>query len=102
MSLTWVPGIFRSINLRGAPVKRIASTDEIGLVWSAIFGSRHRNRAAETDLGAAGAKGVSSCVAELRRRNGNAITDLFGQLRFWARQDRRQNGGVFPESAHLL
>src|SRR5882724_2209607 len=41
-------------------------------------------------------------TTELRRGNGNAAPDFFRQQQFWPGKDRRQNGRVFSQSAHLF
>ena len=41
-------------------------------------------------------------VAELRRGDRYAVADFLGQQRFRTGEDRRKNGRIFPESAHLI
>src|SRR5262249_17151553 len=45
---------------------------------------------------------LSGRVAELRRRDRYAAPDFFRQQRFWAWEDRRKDGRILPESAHLI
>ncbi len=55
-----------------------------------------------TPHGHSATESLSRRFAELRRGDGYAIADFFGQQRFRAGKDRWKNGRIFPESAHLI
>ena len=85
---------------------RITSADENRLGHSRIrFNARVCICTGGTDTDTrihTAAESLSCRVAELRRGDRYAIADFFGQQRFRARKDRRKNGRIFSESAHLI
>src|SRR5436190_23316815 len=88
------------IAFAAAAFARITSADENRLGHSRIrfnarvcicAGGTHTDTRIHT-----AAESLSCRVAELRRGDGDPITNFFGQQRFWTGQDRWKNGRIFP------